>query len=268
MAELVYLYGLIPSEEADEETLPEFKGLDGEHDVYPLAIKNTVAFVCHLDGNDYSEESIKDKINNDMEWLQEKAFHHHEMMIALNERYNVIPMKFCTIFANEDSLRETIENNEEKLLDSFARIDGNEEWNLKIYCDDDELKKHVTDHNSNIEAKKQEISQLSPGRQYFEKRKIEKLIDQEMENEKNKTCQEVHDQLTRFSLHDTVKKNWNKDVTGRVDNMCWNSVYLVPAAQTDRFIEKMNELKEPLAEQGWKFEASGPWPAYHFSSLT
>ncbi|HEX7064562.1 MAG TPA: GvpL/GvpF family gas vesicle protein [Bacillales bacterium] len=267
MAELVYLYGLIPDKELEKEALPAYKGLDGKHEVYPMSIKDMAALVCYLDENEYSEAAIKEK-TNDMEWLKENAFHHHEMLIALNERYNVIPMKFCTIFANDESLRETIEKNEAKLTNSFSLIEGNEEWNLKIYCDDTELKKHVSAHNSNIEAKKEEISQLSPGRQYFAKKKIGQMVEQELENEKNAVCEGIHEQLSQFSLHDTVKKNWNKDVTGRKDQMSWNSVYLVPNARVEDFLKKINQLKEEWAGFGWKFEASGPWPAYHFASLT
>lgn len=267
MAELVYLYGVIPGKELEKEAWPAYKGLDGKNDVYPMTIKNMAALVCQLDENEYSEAAIKEK-TNDMEWLRENAFHHHEMLIALNERYNVIPMKFCTIFANEENLRKTIEKNEENLKNSFAFIDGNEEWNLKIYCDDNELKKHVSSHNSNIEAKKEEISQLSPGRQYFAKKKMGQMVDKELKKEKNTVCERVHDQLTGFSLQDTVKKNWNKDVTGRKDQMSWNSVYLVPNARVEGFLDKINQMKDESASHGWKFEATGPWPAYHFASLS
>lgn len=268
MAKLFYLYGLIPDKEAAKESLPAFKGLDDHHDVYPMSIKNMMAVVCQLNEEDYSEELIKEKTNNDMEWLQEKAFHHHEMLIALNKRYNVIPMKFCTIFANEQSLRHSIEINEEKLTDSFALLDGNEEWNLKIYCDDKKLKELVSVHNSTIEAKKEEISKLSPGKRYFEKRKIEQMIDKELEKEKNVVCEGVHEKLARFSLHDTVKRNWSKDVTGRNDSMSWNSVYLVQGPQVEDFLGEINQLKDRLAGLGFTSEASGPWPAYHFASLT
>ncbi|GGB35662.1 gas vesicle protein GvpL [Virgibacillus dakarensis] len=268
MAELVYLYGVIPAKELEKEAFPVVKGLDQQHKVYPLAVNNTLAVVCHLDDQDYSEESIKEKMNNDMEWLREKAFHHHEMLIALNERYNVIPMKFCTIFANEENLRETIEKNEEKLLRSFSLIDGSEEWNLKIYCDDTVLKSYISANNANIEAKKEEISQFPPGKQYFAKRKIEQMVDKELEKEKDKVCENAHAQLRQFSLHETIKKNWNKDVTGREDNMSWNSVYLVPVSHVTGFLQKINELKDTWANLGWKFEATGPWPAYHFAGLS
>lgn len=267
MGELVYLYGIVPDEEAGQKALPAFKGLDGEHDLCSVSINNMAALICHLDEDDYSEVSIKEKMNNDLEWLQEKAFHHHEILMALNERYTVIPMKFCIIFSCEQNLRETVEKNQATLTQAFTVIKGNEEWNLKIYCDDPELKKHVGAHNADIEARKKEISRLSPGRQYFEKRKIEKMLDVSLEREKNRVCEEIHDRLTGLSLHHEVKRNWNKDVTGRNEEMSWNSVYLVPNAEIDRFLKEIKHLKDQYASS-WTFEVTGPWPAYHFASLT
>ncbi|MFP3361313.1 GvpL/GvpF family gas vesicle protein, partial [Planococcus sp. SIMBA_143] len=81
--------------------------------------------------------------------------------------------------------------NRNKLEMTFQQLDGNEEWNVKIYCDDKLLKKQVSESNPSIEAKRKEISELPKGRQFFEKKKIDQLIDRELENEKNRLCEEV-----------------------------------------------------------------------------
>ena len=83
MRDLLYLYGLIPTEEANKETLPPMKGFDGEDELYTIQIGAVTAIVCDLPADDYSEESIKEKVDNDMDWLQEKAFHHHETVLMV-----------------------------------------------------------------------------------------------------------------------------------------------------------------------------------------
>ncbi len=267
MAELVYLYGLIPTEQAEAEALPASKGLDGQHNIQTLLLGGLTAIVCHLDPQVYSEEVIKEKLSNDMEWLQHKAFHHHEMLLSLQERYTIVPMKFCTIYSDEESLKKTINEHAEAIKQTLILLKGNEEWNLKIYCDDEELKKHVLLHNSKIDEHQQKISQLPPGRQFFERKKIEKLVHQELENEKNRICESLHEKLNQFSIKDTVKKNWSKEVTGREDSMSWNSVYLLPADKVESFLEEVHASNETMAESGWRLEASGPWPPYHFANL-
>lgn len=267
MAELVYLYGLIPAEEARTEPLPSLKGLDDQHDIQIFPLDNLTAIICHLDSNDYSENAIKEKISNDMEWLQKKAFHHHETLLTLQKLYTVVPMKFCTIYSNEMSLKNTLNEHYSSLKQTFDLLKGKEEWNLKIYCDDTELEQHLIRHNSKIDEQKKAISQLPPGRQFFERKKIDQLVKQELEDEKNNICEKLHDELKHFSMGDTVKKNWSKDVTGREDSMSWNSVYLLPIDHVEGFLNKIHSANEKMAKTGWRLEASGPWPPYHFANL-
>jgi hypothetical protein len=266
MDKLIYLYGLIPTEEAVEKPVPEFPGLDDTEKAFTIELNGISAIVCSLDSHSYSEEQLKEKMNNNMQWLQEKAMHHHETLLLLQKNYTVVPMKFCTIYKNKESLEQSILNNKQKINDSFAQITGKEEWNVKIYCDSTKYKEFIAAHNSTIDSKKEEISKLPPGKQFFEKRKIEKLIDKEIENEKNKKCDSIHERLQQFSIQNTIKQNWSKEVTGKQHDMCWNSVYLLPSQNVDDFIKEIEHCKAELEDSGWRFEATGPWPAYHFAN--
>src|SRR6478736_1894756 len=251
MGELLYLYGLIPTKEAAAiEPFPSYKGFDGEHSLYPIAFDQVTAVVSKLDADTYSEKVIQEKMEQDMSWLQEKAFHHHETVAALYEEFTIIPLKFCTIYKGEESLQAAIEINKEKIENSLTLLQGNEEWNVKIYCDDTELKKGISETNESVKAKKQD-----------------QLIEKELELHKNKVCEEIHDKLKELSLYDSVKKNWSKDVTGAAEQMAWNSVFLLPSLQITKFINEIEELQQRLENKGWKFEVTGPWPPYHFSSF-
>ncbi|WP_404347316.1 GvpL/GvpF family gas vesicle protein [Sutcliffiella horikoshii] len=268
MGELIYLYGLIPTNESVSQPVPSIKGFDGKGDIYTIPIGEITAIVCSLDANEYSEEIIKEKINSDMEWLQEKAFHHHETVMALSKLYTVIPLKFCTLYKNETSLTDTVQQNHSKMTDTFALLEGNEEWNLKIYCNDELLKKQVSQNNPAIEQRREEISQLSKGKQFFEKKKLDKLIDDEVENEKDRVSERIHTHLKDFVLQGNVKRNWSKDVTGRKENMTWNSVYLISSSKVEQFSEEIQQFEKKMGDMGWQFEPTGPWPAYHFSSFS
>jgi hypothetical protein len=265
---LIYLYGLTPTKEATNQSFPSLKGFDGEGVLYTIHIGKITAIVCGLNSENYSEESIKDRINDDMEWLQEKAFHHHETVLKLSKMFTIIPLKFCTIYKNQKSLENAVQSNESKMISAFNLISGNEEWNLKIYCNDQMLKKQVSQSNPTIEAKREEISQMPKGKQFFEKKKLDKLIESQLEEEKNKVSEQIHLHLREFALKGNVKRNWGNVVTGRKDNMAWNGVYLIPKSKIEIFLDKIQEYEKSMQKTGWQFEASGPWPAYHFSSFS
>ncbi len=268
MEDLIYLYGLIPTAELIEGSLTELKGFDEESEIYPISIASTTAVVCRLSGEKYSEEKIKDLIENDMQWLQEKAFHHHDTVINLSKKFTTLPLKFCTIYKNERNLTETVKANQDKMEKTFALLAGKEEWNLKIYCDDSILKEKVSKDHPVILEKMKAISHLSKGKQFFEKKKIDKLVDGEVEAEKTKISEKIHLQLKDFVVAGDIKRNWNKDVTGRQENMTWNSVYLIAESNVEAFLQEIQQYQRKMEESGWKFEATGPWPAYHFSSFS
>jgi hypothetical protein len=267
VADFIYLYGLVPTKEAENQLFPSMKGFDGHTELFTIPIQDITAIVSLLDSKQYSEEMIQDRMNQDMEWLQEKAFHHHEIVINLAKLHTIIPLKFCTIYQSQERLIEAIQSTREKIAATFKALSGNEEWNVKIYCEDSQLKKHVSEKNPIIEAKKAKISELPKGRQFFELKKIDKLIDSELEKEKKRISENIHNQLKHFVLQGNVKRNWNKDVTGRRDNMTWNGVYLVSKKKVEPFLKMIKQYEEKMHGLSWRFEASGPWPAYHFSSF-
>ncbi|ASN04094.1 GvpL/GvpF family gas vesicle protein [Virgibacillus necropolis] len=266
METLIYLYGFIRANEMGNHPLPSLKGIDNEHAIYPISIGDVEAVVCDVDKKEYNEKVLEEKIEQ-VDWVREKAFHHHEMMMQLHETYTIIPMKFCTIYKNTASLMDKIDELKEQLAVSLDYLADKEEWNLKIYCDNGILRESISKHNLTIDEKRKEIASLSPGRQYLEKKKLDQVIDQEADKEKESFSSGIHDELKQFSVNNEVKKNWNKDVTGRTEEMCWNSVYLLPLTDVEAFLSKLKKLEEEWKASGWSLELTGPWPSYHFANL-
>ncbi len=267
MEHLSYLYGFIPSSKQHQKRLPSLRGFDGETELFMVEERQITAILCALDPDGYSEETIKRKMDQDTEWLKTKAFHHHETLISLYKEYpSIIPASFCTIYMTEQNVKKTIRENEEKLINLFESLDGNQEWNLKIYLDEKKWKGQGD--TPVVEEMRRNLDSLSPGKRYFEKKKLEQLIDRELQKEKNTLCEDVHERLTKFSQKAEVKRNWSKDVTGMNERMAWNSVFLLPDQSVDSYLEEIKILQEDLNPQGWNFKVSGPWPAYHFSGLS
>ncbi|MGP4106121.1 GvpL/GvpF family gas vesicle protein [Virgibacillus sp. L01] len=262
MSDLIYVYGFINT----KQNPPKFKGIDGERDVYPIPMGSINAVVCDVCEQEFGQEVLQQKVEQ-ADWLHEKAFHHHESLMKLYEYCTVIPMKFGTIYKSLDSLESTIATHHDRLIESLETLTDKEEWNFKIYCNNEKLREGIADHNPTVDQKKEEIAGLSPGRQYLEKRKLSQLVDQELEKEKESFYTLVHDSLEAFSVSSEVKKNWSKSVTGRNEEMAWNSVYLIQQNKVESFLDHIKELRRKWEESGWMLEATGPWPAYHFVTL-
>ncbi|RLL42688.1 gas vesicle protein GvpL [Oceanobacillus piezotolerans] len=267
MDSLIYLYGVIPTAEKEKQDIPAFKGIDEEHEVYTVSFGEITAVVCNLDEREYGQEQLEKKTNNPT-WLHEKAFHHHEVLMSLYAKYPIIPMKFCTIYASMDNLLTTLETHKQRMIEVLESIKGKEEWILKIYCDEDKVKESVASYSDVIELRKEEIAAMSPGRQYLEKKKLGQLIEQEAHKQKQAFGETIHQELADMSANTEVKRNWNKDVTGRKEEMCWNSVYMLEKPKVDDFLKRVKAIQNEHGDDGWKLEVTGPWPSYHFSAIS
>lgn len=267
MDHLIYLYAIIPRVEKSPFPLMGLKGLDEQHDVYTIPFHDVEAVVCNLNETEYGEKELEQK-TNDAEWLHQKAFHHHEALMALYQNGPVIPMKFCTIYSSMDNLENTIDKHKQRMVELLDVVRDKEEWILKIYCDQDKVKDAVAEQNDTVDAKKKEIENLSPGRKYLEKRKLSQIIDQEADREKQRFSTRIHEELRSFSIGTEVKKNWNKDVTGRKDEMCHNGVYFLEKENVDAFLAQVKEMQNKWEVSGWNLEVTGPWPSYHFATIS
>ncbi|WP_054637549.1 GvpL/GvpF family gas vesicle protein [Thalassobacillus sp. C254] len=267
--ELIYLYAFVPTNETKENSLSSMTGIDPDYDIEFIEFNEVTAVTCLVKEEDFSEEVLQRKVD-DMKWLQKHAFHHHEKMNALNEIYTVIPLKFGTIYEDKESLKEIVETHKENITSVFKELGKKEEWNIKIYTDKSSFTKEVEENSTTVKEKIEEIKDLPKGKQFFEKKKLKDFIEKQAEKEIDEYCESIHEQLTAYSSDEEVKKNWERKLTGRKDDMCWNGAYLFPKEEVERALQIIETEREKADknETGFSYEVTGPWPAYHFSNFT
>ncbi|RWZ51347.1 GvpL/GvpF family gas vesicle protein [Halobacillus fulvus] len=260
MSDLLYLYGIIQSQPSDSELIADQKGIDERKNLKLIPFGSISAVVCPVDREEYGEEEVEEKLKQP-EWVKEKAFHHHETLLSLSGRTTLIPMKFCTLFKDEQNLEELIGKKRSEWESLLNRLAGKEEWNLKIYSHTAKMREDVESWNETVRLKKREIEGMSKGKQYIYRKKLEKTIDDEILRHQNHFASTLHESLLPFAQDNADKKIWQKDVTGRNEEMCLNKAYLIDTNQVEDFLATVDRSQ---TEDGWTFEVTGPWPAYHF----
>ncbi|UTR08791.1 GvpL/GvpF family gas vesicle protein [Evansella sp. LMS18] len=266
--ELIYLYAFIPTQEYEENKLTDIEGIDPDYNIEYYVFDEVTAVACLVKHEDFAEEVLQKKVE-DMKWLQEKAYHHHERMNTLHNTYTVIPLKFGTIYEDKSRLEETLAEHKENIHTVFHKLSSKEEWNIKIFTDKEAFIKEVKENSPEVTKKVQEIEGLSKGKQFFEKKKLKDFIEKQADKEIDKYCESIHEKLETFSADKEVKKNWERKLTGRDDDMCWNGAYLFPKDKVEQVLQFISEEKDKAEKEGssFKFEITGPWPAYHFSNF-
>ncbi|SDO17288.1 GvpL/GvpF family gas vesicle protein [Halobacillus aidingensis] len=267
MERLLYLYGITLKEEAASQSISDLKGIDGKAGLEVLDYGWCSAIVSPVDEGEFGEEALETNTQQ-MEWVQEKAYLHHEILMSLKNALTLIPMKFCTIFQHEESLKKKMDAHEKEWMTLLEKLKGKEEWNIKVFNHSDLLKEQVADHHPEIQKKKEEISQMSKGMQYLQRKKLDQSIEQQVLQEQQKYVRQLHSEWEALCEDTAEKKVWNKNVTGKDADMCWNGAYLIEVDKVETFLKNITNANEQGEKAGWVIEVTGPWPPYHFSSLS
>ncbi|WP_216830682.1 GvpL/GvpF family gas vesicle protein [Alkalihalobacterium elongatum] len=262
---LIYVYALVPSNEKGKIELENLMGIDGNSRISHKEFDHITAVLCELDSNEFSIDSIE-KNTQDPQWLTVKATHHHEIVNNLHKSCTVVPLKFCTIYSNETSLKQELQQNQEDILKLFTRFENCDGWNVKIYCQKETWLAFWEVHDRTVLKEKEKISQMSPGTQFLMKKKLKQKLIHTVDSHIEKVIHQFHELLIKNSTQYTSKKIWNKQVTGKQEEMVWNGVYLV-----ENNDDTLNEIKKVIKQfqlnyekQGLMIEITGPWPPYDF----
>ncbi|WP_158737361.1 GvpL/GvpF family gas vesicle protein [Alteribacillus sp. YIM 98480] len=265
---LIYLYAFIPRREYEQTEIDSLEGIEAPYEVEFISFKEITAAVTKVPEEEYSEANLQKNVEN-LRWLQEKAYHHHNLMNQLHTHFTVLPLKFGTIHETKSRLEKVVENQDNNILTMLEQLKNKEEWNVKIYADKDQFVSSFMENDSEVKKKKEEINQLSPGKQFFAKKKMNEWVDEKAKADMISLCEKFHEKLAQYSMDTELKKNWEKKITGRKEEMCWNSVYLLKKNQKEQFLDCLQSKKEEAEKgnTGLIYEITGPWPAYHFSQF-
>jgi hypothetical protein len=264
--DFLYLYGVILAEELQSLEVPAIMGID-QKTVTLKIFKNLAAVITPVNAQNFSQEQIDLQLK-DAEWLKEKAFHHHEIISMIHQHFTVLPLSFCTIFQNESNLESLLDHQYEVIFQKLLSLKNQQEWNLKVYCNNDKALSFVLQHNEAVLDLRQKLALMPKGKQFLMKKKLEQLIKAELEVEQSKWWNEIHQHLTSVISEINLRRNWGKEVTEQKDDMIINCDFLIEKLKSKEFMNSIIELEKLFEPLGCAFQVTGPWPPYHFSKMT
>ncbi|WP_167555296.1 GvpL/GvpF family gas vesicle protein [Gottfriedia acidiceleris] len=261
----IYLYGLLPTIQLTDSPFYSVKGIDHDQTCFEIVEKVTAVF-CYLREEEFGESVLKEKMDNP-KWVHKHAVHHHETIVTYFKNYLFLPSKFCTVYSSIEKLREEILQEQDKIVSLFNELKEKEEWNVKMYYDRSKLFKHLERHSKVIQNMHDELKVLSPGKQFFMKKKQGQLLENEAQTELRLISQSLENMLINSTFANKIRENWSRNATGRNVDMIYNSTSLIPKDSRKKLELLIKEFIQKYEDKGIIVEISGPWPFYHFASL-
>ncbi|SFG88653.1 Gas vesicle synthesis protein GvpL/GvpF [Desulfotomaculum arcticum] len=263
----IYLYCIAPLEAAlmlKNEIVP---GLPDGGSVRSVEYGNIAAIVSSVPVETYSEDVLEELVKN-LDWLESRVTRHEEIIQYVAEHFPVIPMKFCTIFHTHERVRQLLSHKESDFNNMLASLKGKEEWGLKIYYQPAQLSRYVARNSALIQETKGMAEAKGAGAAYFIRKKMDDLLAEEMENTATQIAGYVNTELAPYVAEGKINRLLGSEITGRLETMALNAVYLVGQSEINDFKQRVVDLSEKYQNLGFDFALTGPWPPYNFSSFS
>ena len=257
---MFYVYGIVPAKAA---TSGAPGGID-DAEVSLVKDGSLAALVSELGGPAYDPDAIAESSGN-MDWVAPRAKSHDLVLTWASDRGPVIPLAmFTSTFRSLDAVRQMLRERAAELAPVMANVSRGREYSLRVYRVDAELKAalpRVSEEMAKLQAAAQAAS---PGQRYLLERKLDERAKEEIRAVSQRTAAEIREALAGVAL-ETATSPIPRITTDAPGTMILNAAFLIAPDGLRAFQEKLTAIVNAQQPNGFRFDFTGPWPAYHFA---
>ena len=241
-----YVYGVVPA----GAPVPDAAGAARLVVQGPLA-----AIVAEVPLADFDEEALVERLN-DRVWLEDKARAHEDVLSAFAAVTTVVPLRFGTVYRDEDDVRRLLEERAESFEATLDRVRGRFELGVKVWIDRARFQQALAVGDSHASG--------GGGRAYLQRRQSELAAARDASARAAELARTAHERLRARAVEGVVNRPQPRELTGRDEDMLLNAAYLVEGDAAP-FVDEVERLAAEAAALGVTFEVTGPWPPYNFA---
>jgi hypothetical protein len=247
-----YVYGIVG---AGTELSGPLDGVAPGNPVTLVTAGELAAVASQVSLDEFDEERLREHLA-DMEWVEATARAHESVLERVREQATLVPMRMCTLYRTESSMREMLDRESTSLLGALEHLEGKAEWGVKVFTD-------VARAGGGIRNVDTGAGDPS-GAAYMERKRTERERRQQAIDQAEEAAAEVHERLSALAADDALIPLQRPEASGHAGDMILNGVYLVADEDATAFHEEVQSLQSELATQDVELVPSGPWPAYNF----
>jgi len=235
-------------------------GLDAEHPLDLIRFKDIVAVVSTVRADDFVGAPAEARMS-DLAWVGPRACRHEAVIERAMRVSPVVPARFAALFSSREILAAWLDAHHDAISSALDRFADHEEWAVKGTLDRRKAEARFLDAAL---ARQGGALSSSPGRRYFEERRIQAGIGQELDA----WLKEVSAGIARALLDHAVELREREVVSGGAPDEAGarilNWAFLVPRGSVGDFGAQVQRINAEHALYGLALDLSGPWPPYSF----
>ena len=254
-----YVYGVVGSS-INTATAPD--GIEaGPVTLIPNG--DVSALVTDVSAEDYAPHRVE-ALTADVDWVSARAAAHDRVLTWASDEGPVIPFPMWTLFRDAGAVKAMLAERQDELRRTFTRIGNGREFIVRVYVQPGVFKDHLADHNAQLTALEAEAAKASPGQKYLLQRKLENLRRDAGRDVAVQAATEIHDALRAASMETVREQPVNSGAPREQGRAILNSSFLVAPSRVVEFQRELTAMVNKYEPSGFKFDFTGPWPAYHF----
>jgi hypothetical protein len=221
------------------------------------------ALVSHVPAAQFAAEPLRENLN-EMAWLEAVARAHENVLGAAFASATIVPLRLCTIYASSESVRWMLEDERDALEAALARLEGREEWGVKLLVDPELLADAARAASPQAAEFAEEAEDRSAGGAYIMRRRLERHVREQADALASELAAQVHARLQDWALDAVSRPAQNRDLSGHEGEMLLNGAYLVEEGRAEELRALAGELESHHRDVGARLELTGPWPPFNF----
>ena len=261
---LTYVYGIVPAS-LDASAAPA--GVD-ESAVRLEREGDVAALVSSVDESVYRESELESRIA-DIAWLGPRARGHDRVVTWASDNGPVVPLPVLSLFRDGGSVRAMLAERREHLAAVLERVTGAAEYVVRIFRLDSILAGSVASLSETVAALERDMAAASPGQRYLIGRKLEGERKQELKRLGQSVAADSFDALSAAALESVRNPLPRGDrggsgIESATGAAVLDAAFLVRRDASEAFQGAVTRIVRQWEPHGFRFEFTGPWPAYHF----
>jgi hypothetical protein len=238
---------------------PETEGVDGTKRFGVATAGEIHAVFTAVDGDEFSQDVI-DRRAGDLEWLGAIGYRHQAVMSDLMKQTSIVPLRAFTLFSSEEAVRSYLTDQRELLSKTLDRLDGKQEWTLRIELEPTKWSAALTGRVASLRDLQKDIAAAPPGKAFLLRKKVD--------DEKKRASHRAEDELVGEIEHAVIGKLSCETIAEsrqRRDGAFPQINVLLNRDEEAILQELRDELAARYEHEGVTLALSGPWPPYTFA---
>lgn len=238
--------------------------MEGVRGLEMVEAEDLAAVACAVPLSDYGEGALESRLT-DAAWTATRALRHERAVEHFARRATVVPLRFGTIYLSRENVARMLGERSAQLRSALARLAGREEWGLNVYVERARLREQVASLSERLREMEETAAASPPGRAYLLRKKVDALRDEEARAETRRAAITIENELAS-ACDGSARLRVHKDETGEQGDTAARLAFLVRREDFEDFRAAAERLAERYTPLGFRFELTGPWPAYNFAT--